>query len=451
MAHSSPIAAQVKTWKDVREVVSHHNPVLGKIIDDIDPDDTNKFYHVKYRYGDKFLDKGRFYLPTESGDFVELNDTLEPKEVRDDLGYSLFTNPVMIPLKNTMELFIEVENRIVPFMLAGPGSIFGTSRVLDELDFTGPSHASKSLWDMTAGARSTFMLPKISDNTAHTRLLKHYGFNIEKPRELADHWYVFRQLANCRDFAEPWEFEVLLLSRQWFSRLNDPRWQELKTFCLQQNRRAFSFWHHIASWQITFSRIQHLKHIKASPHMIDTVKHLFMIASGAVPGFRPADSNKIAPIAGIQEAYINHYDIAYKPIIMAPHVMNTADSLPTYYSLQYPTAIEYAPKSSGGTSTINDLDELSTLMRKYLSQVVNPDLNQSGTSLEMLGQQLKVKYYHTNPDRYDGILPADDVLCEDKAFDSLLYQTDKPLDFARNSTFIKGCVKLEFSNERADT
>jgi len=444
MAHASPIVAQIKTWKDVREQVSRHNPVLGKIIDNIDPDDTNKFYHVKYRYGDKFLDKGRFYLPTESGGFVELNDKLEPKTIRDDLGYSLFTNPVMIPLKNTLEMYIEVENRIVPFMLASPGSIFGMSRVLDDIDFVDSSHASKSLWDITAGARSIFMLPKISDNTANTRLLKQYGCNIEKPLELSDHWRVFRQLANCRDFAEPWEFEVLLLSRQWFSRLNDPRWQALKIFCLQQNRRVFSFWHHIASWQITLSRIQHLKHIKASPHMIDTVKHLFMIASGAMPGFRPANSSEMAPIAGIQEAYVNHYDISYKPIIMAPHVMNATDSLPTYYSLQYPTAIEYSPKSSGGTSTINDLDELSILIRKYLSQVINPDLNQSGTRLEMLGHKLQVQYYHTNPDRYHSILPAEEILHKDEAFNNLLYQTNRPLDFARNSTFIKGCVKLEF-------
>ncbi len=446
MANIGPIAATAHTWQEVREEILRLNAPLVEIVDRIAPGDEIKMYRVKYRYGDKILDKGRFYLPDINGGFVELSESLEPKTLAEDIGYNLYTNPVMIPLQNTMELYIEVEGRVVPFAVVQPGNVFGLSRILDEIDSNHLSHTSKSLWDMTAGARSVFMLPKISDNMAHTRLLKHFGFNIEKPRELIDHWQVFKQLAKARDFIEPWEFEVLLLPKQWFEHLNDPAWRELKIFFLQKNRQSHSFWLNVAAWQMTFSRIQHLKHIKASPHMIDTVRHLFVIASGVAPGFRPAIESSMAPVKGIQAAYIDYYDIAYKPIIMAPYMLDITDHQAAYYSLQYPTSIEYSPKSSGGTSTINDLDELTTLMRKYLSQLVNPDLNLENTILERLGKCLRVEYFHTNPNQYESILSADNIAAEDADFNKLLYETDRPLDFARNSSFVKGCIKLQFDN-----
>ena len=448
MTDVGSIATTAHTWQEIREEILPFNRELVEIIDRIAPGDEIKMYRVKYRYGDKILDKGRFYLPTVEGGFVELSESLEPQSLAQDIGYNLYTNPVMTPLKNTMEIYTEVEGRIVPFAVVQPGNVFGLSRILDEIDSSHPSHTSKSIWDMTAGARSVFMLPKISDNMAHTHLLKHFGFNMEKPRELINHWQVFKKLAQTRDFIEPWEFEALMLPKQWFENLNDPAWRELKIFFLQKNRKSHSFWLNTAAWQMTFSRIQHLKHIKASPHIIDTVKHLFMIASGVAPGFRPAVESSMIPVEGIQAAYIDYYDIAYKPIIMAPHTLDIADDKAAYYSLQYPTSIEYSPKSSGGTSTINDLDELTMLMRKYLSQLVNPDLNLKNTVLERLGKCLDVEYFHTNPSQYENITCADDIVVEDTDFDKLLYQTDKPLDFARNSSFVKGCIKLKFNHER---
>src|SRR3990167_11373570 len=116
-------------------------------------------------------------------------------------------------LHNALEMFITLEDRVIPFSINKPGNIFGLWRVLDRPNEEKLSHTSVFIWNMTAGARSMFMLPKVSEALAHNKLKQGLGIGIDKPRDLLDHWKVFREIAKQPEFTEDWYVEVLFFSK----------------------------------------------------------------------------------------------------------------------------------------------------------------------------------------------------------------------------------------------
>ena len=61
--------------------------------------------------------------------------------------------------------------------------------------------------------------------------------------------------------------------------------------------------------RVVFSLIQTHKNIKPPAYITNIVKHLLAISVGALPGFRPAVNDAMAPVKKIQEIYIDHYNL----------------------------------------------------------------------------------------------------------------------------------------------
>lgn len=54
-------------WKDMRKDVLNLNPNLGKIIDQINPNDSYPLYLASYPYGSVIVNEGVFNLPNSEG------------------------------------------------------------------------------------------------------------------------------------------------------------------------------------------------------------------------------------------------------------------------------------------------------------------------------------------------------------------------------------------------
>ena len=125
-------------------------------------------------------------------------------------------------LSNTFEIFLPLEDRTIPLSgLIYPGTAFGAWRILNAKKAEQPAF----IWDMTAGARSVFMLPKITEVKKHLQLKKMYDLTADVPRSLMGHWDIFKQIANHSSFRKPWYSEILFFSRNWFNHLDDNIWK----------------------------------------------------------------------------------------------------------------------------------------------------------------------------------------------------------------------------------
>jgi hypothetical protein len=448
MTPSKSLALDKLTWAQARTTVLKLNPELAKLIDEVDPGPDCVLYKARYPYGSQMLSAGEFCLPTENGGVINIRDHRVPLEIKEQLGYNPNANPLALVTSKSAEIFLTLEDRVIPFRVVKKGGLMGVWHTLDGLNGNRTTHhAGMFLWDVTAGARSVFMLPKISEMMAHSKLKQAFHVNVEKPKHSLDHWKVFRTIAAQPAFVEPWHTEVLYFSKAWFEYFNDLAWLKLRHYLINQAWLDSEFWRNQFIWNLSFARALTLKNIKASAYIADTVKHILTVALGAVPGFQPALDSTLAPIRGIQDAYINHYELkSYHPIIMQPASLSLQNNKDTvYYSLQYPSALELAPKASERSSTISDLYDVRALMTKYLKEIHSNRWKTSLTPLYELAKRIELQYYHSNVDLYTGMLSGTQMIDNDPNF-AAASQGFGSREFPKTSSFIKGAIAISHPN-----
>jgi hypothetical protein len=432
------------TWRDVRNDLKLVNPTLAKIIDQLDPSPEYKLFKASFPFGKKIIQDGKFLVPINGQLSIPLGDKLVNAHINQQLGYNMNTNPVSVILKNSAEIFMELEReRTIPLFygLIPPGKIVSTWRVLNPKC----SNAPAFLWHMTAGARSIFMLPKIAQASGFRKLRKAFNLRVEPPASLFEHWNIFREIANhsSLDEKEKWEVEILYFGKKWFESLDDKAWVFFHRYLLDEAWKSSEFWRNQFIWDMTFSFIQKKRITKINPYVADTVYHLISVGAGELPAFSAAIDDLSAPIKLLQKIFLEVYKLEeYAPIIMLPSFLSfNKETHPVYYSLQYPNTMKFAPRLRKEVSKMSELHEIERTMNTYLEELRANEMNLTGTPLHDSIQQVQFDYFHTNPENYEHIKCARKILEEDCLFKSVI-QKYNGRHFPYNSAFLRGCVRI---------
>ncbi len=422
------------TWKQVREQVQIVNPEFAAIIDEMSPGDDHWMVRAKYPYGSQVLDKSLFLLPNVNGDIVPITDESIDKEIRAGLSYNLESNPVSLVLKNSFEIYYPLADRTLPFTGVIPqGTVFGAWRILHPQTTEHPAF----LWDMSSGARSVFMLPKISEAIKHKKMEKLLGININIPKALMQHWDVFKKIANSNK-VKPWNAEIIYFSEPWFKHLNDPAWAKFYNYF-----EPSQFWRNKPFWDMVFSLIIEEYEAKPNAHIMDTVKYLLYMGVGSLPGFSAVKDTIAGPFDIIQDVYSNIYGLRnYPPIILQPKYfgLRNSESQPVYYSSQVPSTVEFKPSTRLRTSIVSDLHEIRSLMLRCEKEFLEDKYNLKGTSFYDLFNIVQFDYFHKTSELHNGMCESS-KMSEDIALrttvNGKVYN-----EFPSASLFAKGCIRV---------
>ena len=197
------------TWKQAKKNITPICHKLAKIIDDINPDDKYALYKIRYPYGSLIINNGHLNVVTESGRAVSLNDPSVPKELPSDLSYSPV--PLGVGINNGVEVFRELSDRVFSIASWEKGLDIG---IWEHMGWTTP-------YNVSAGARSIYMIPKISLASGHKRLKRDYRITTPAPKQSFYHWKLFSQIANSPaiDIANRWHCEIIFFSKKWVEAL----------------------------------------------------------------------------------------------------------------------------------------------------------------------------------------------------------------------------------------
>ncbi len=434
-------------WDDVADSVFKLNPELAATINALSPDKTYSLYKVHYRYGDEVLKyssvkKSFLQLPNDKGELVPINDPSIAPEISDALGYNLESNPVCMALNKSMEIYLPLQDRVIPYRLINPGEILGSWGILG----TTPSYHPYSIWEMSAGARSIFMLPPISDNVFHKRLQQTYNLTAKVPKQLINHWHVFKELSNHVSVDEPWSMDILFFSKEWFKNLNDEAWQSFRCYLLEIAWRNSGYLRNHLFWNMIFSIIQTKKELKRQAYINDIAKHILSISLGVVPGFVPAINNNAAPIELLQDIYANGpYKLRnYAPILMIPQLFlgGHPGCRPVYYSPGYASAMEFSLKNNNKPNLLIELKKIYETLQMFISEIRQGDFDLSSTLINEIANTVDFKFFHFDPRDNHGIHSNDSMIDEDESFKKILVDTNNT-EFPVTSHFTKACVRVK--------
>lgn len=424
-------------WSDIRETIQTTNPTLYDIIEAISPSDDYTFIQCNYQYGDRILDNGTVCLPTHSGETLRLDSQEIPTSLKKQLSYSV--TPLIIQFSGVSEVFFDSTIRTIPLNIFNPGDLFGLPEALVPLT-TCPVFPP---WSVTAGARSVFMLPKISDTNRHNRLKAEFNVSTLPPKNLVDQWQTFKEIARNSGQKKTWRSRVLLFTGKWLEDRNDDiHW------LLFQKHLFKSAWIESRHWRSQpetnalweqFAQSIGRRNLKPSTYLIDTIKHLFTLSFCALAAFRPISHNDISlPAQLIEQAYLNVYDINSAPTIMHPFRLGERESkLPIYYSMAHPTLLQGTTFISQRMSIINELRECKRLM-----EMLEQALSDRPEKVYNTVRNVRYTYFHGEEDPFGEITNSTIIANEDEMIKQSLEYRFQGKPFANHAKFLKGCIRI---------
>jgi len=430
---------QALTWKDVRDSVHKVNPDFAKQVDAVSPSKEFTVYRVRYSFGQYILKNGTLQLPLEkTGELVSIGDNRLSKKINQDLGYTP-NMPIGVVLHNTCELFWDIDGGIIPTIFMLSGRIFALWVMLQE---PGTSAHTGRMWQITAGARSLVMLPKISDAVAFERLRKDYNLYIGKPRNLLEHWQIFKALVDSPSFGNTWETEVLYFSKKWWEQISDSAWLPLRAFLLETAWKDTSFLRDRQVLEFAFSKAQIEKNLRPDPHNLSTAMHILFIAYNAYLGFKIATNDEAGPICKLQKVFLETYQLKFAPTIVQPAILqNVCKRNPVYYSLGFPTKVVFSSRKKSTKYT--DLKELENIIRTICAYIQEDQLGLKDTPIYRVVTDFEFKFFsytHTASEPFlfeTGQLPAFDL----RLAADLKRFPDKP--FSVLNPFVNGLVSIK--------
>ncbi|MFN3234937.1 MAG: hypothetical protein ACE365_05955 [Gammaproteobacteria bacterium] len=440
----------VVTWPEIRSQFAKLQPKLAQVIDELSPSDDHFFVKCSYPFGSQVLKKAELMIPAgKDGRLVPLSDPDVDPKIKNAISYNLESNPVSMVLKNSFEIFLTLPDRTVPFLdgIIPRGAIIGTYRTLNPEK----SYQPKFIWDMAAGARSMFMLPKISEAKKHMKLKKEFDLQAQTPTNLMSHWEVFKGLAQHPDFPQPWDAEILFFSNKWFEHLDDLTWNEFYYHIHRMAWKGSEATRNQPMWNLIYSLILQGYQGKPSAYICDTAKFLMYVGVGAQPAIAPTRDNICGPIAGLQKIYKEIYDIrGYPPIIMAPATfkMDEHHGPPVYYSLQFPTAMEFGKSSRARTSFIQDLHEIRSLLIRYELEILSNKYQTKNTPMHDLFHSVQFDYFHNNVELHAGMKNSKEIVNDDPGLLTTL-DGEKYDAFPDMCTFVKGCIRISHKKTKS--
>ncbi len=435
---------QALSWAEVSPRIRAMNPEFAEILDLLSSNNpqTQSYacYVVQYPFGEKILDRGVLQLPNKHNQFLPIDHPNQDPLLQKDLSY-IHGMPVGLVLNKSIEMFLSINNRDTPFSLMGAGKIFGLWALLNREIFC----ERGNMWNIVSGARSLFMLPKLTDTASHKKLQRFCGISAPAPQNLSDHWEIFKQLTAIhgpRDNTS-WSSELLFFSHQWVMQQSNQLWDTLRLYFYKHVWEATAFLRNQFIYDVEFYNALETHNLKPDPYLVDTSKHTLALSTGIQAGFGIALNNDAAPISFLQKTYLDIYNLPYAPTIMQPTYIHNLQHQPIYYSLHVPTLGGHSPKGRKLASKKYNLKELKYILQKTLKAFSeNPfELHDSPVSLYNITKNLSFRYFHTEPDSFGEIEHTQSLIHADSALKTHLDQHPN-LSFCDTSLFLCGVIQI---------
>ncbi len=393
---------QALKWNEVRDDFLRYQPELTPIIDALAPNHQLPFYKLELPYG---------ALLTDQGCLQHGQDQVLPA--------GLIT-------RHQCEVFMTTAQRIVPYILLKPGNLFGFSTVFNRSSGLSYQPELPNMMSISAGARSLFCLSKLSDRHKIAQLSRTLGRTLTPAKTFYDHGHLFRELAA----QNAWRAEMILFGKEWLAYRHDPAFAPFYLYMLQNTFKNQVFQRDFLSWQVLFADIAEAKSLKYQTYTLDTVKHLFALAAGVVPGFAPQIDAELAPIGFLKQSLEEHYQLDQEAILMGPAYLENG---PIYYALAYPTLLDYSLKLSGG-SQLKTLTLLPRLIQRHLESLHSQHRAPQWAKKMTMDQ---FRFYHSDAAEKD-IAPLQTLLKTDPRFNQKANHNGWPW----HSLFLKGLIGI---------
>jgi hypothetical protein len=421
-------------------------PILFDILNEINPSKALTLVKVRYPFGSIIIQNDTLHLPINQTTTVPITDPRIDKKWKNLLGYRSI--PTGMITENSVEIYREMNEKVFSVALSGPNTGLEIGIV--------ENFGTTAAYTVSAGARSLYMLPKISKANSHKKLKKEFSLTNPPPNKLLDHWHIFKELYSSEAFESSWNCELIFLTDSWMREIdsNDLAWLKLKCYIQKKAWEHSKLGRRKVILDVVWEQAANFlckKSIKVEPYVVDTLKHLIYISLGGISGSRPSNGDNFAgPINEIQRIYMDIYDLGDQiPTIMRPYSFSINEEKPVYYSMQTPMMLSSTPTFRNINSNIEAIRELIQI-KSYVFCQNYGNLKIDNTKFNDWIKNIQFNYFHSHSFSYGkDIRPTTEIPLNDEDWFYKPYKKAN-LKFSDNGLYIRGCVKISKQKEEIE-
>lgn len=423
-------------WKYLNKEVERINPKFAKLINDLSPGLNYPLFIFSYDYGELIGDEYGVFIPSAHyNEKIRLGENLTPSELLMELGYGSATSPLGMVLNKCFEWFYTTSaGETYPAHLDKPGSFFSIGHTL-KLSHN-KCYLPNGVLSLIAGAKSTFLLPKIGNAVKHTNLQKRYNISSPCPKDYSQHWKIFSDLSKFnRLTTTKWEAKIVYFSKRWLeSIMNDPDWREVRDYFYELAITRDAYAVNSDLYNHLFRAVNKENKYTQNMYLYETCRYVIEIMLGEKLGYAPAINEDVVPKDLINEAYIEGYKLEHPPIIMVPSLFDEKKE-PVYYSLNYPTIDVEKNASLNYQTILTNLPKIKgILLDTYQRNFSKPIIECKGTILEELSKNTSFGFYHSTSNNSGTAHPPSQLPQLDDRFPSQGLCVRAP--------FFQGCISI---------
>jgi len=426
-------------WNSIKNHIQNIEPSFYKEVNKLSPCDKFPIYIFNYSYGDFIGDEKGVFIPNENSS-IRIGEKGTPKEIIDDLGYGAKTCPLGMTFNKQFEWFNT--RNLFPVHIDKPGTLFGLGHTSN---FLHPNevYLPNGKLAMIAGARSTFLLPKISNQDKHKNLQERFNFNSPSPLIYNAHFNTFLNIYKGKKLIdEEWSAQIIYFSKSWIESINnDYEWRSVSRYISNLSEYRSRYHRENFLHSDTYRYLNDLNSYTQNNYIAETVRYLIEVMIGQNLAYAPAQDESAVPLRLIQEAYLEDYRLDCSPQIMIPSYYKVMSSKPVYYSLNYPSIQLSATKMINYKSIMKILGNLKNVIEDtYLPNLSSPIQDVKGTCLETCAKQVRFKFIHSNSNSNSNSKSNSKFMSPD-----LLPQIDNRFEnikLSSKSPFFQGCIAI---------
>lgn len=359
------------SWAEARELILPINPEFVKHADELDLPESCCIFKVKYRYGDYLLQDGQFMLRNKDGQNVPLDHPDIPEILKKKLGYAPSV-PMGININRDIEIFYKsLDDRIIPIVAPKPGNIFALTAVLSESNLV---IDQGSFWNITAGSRSVYSIPKISLALNHRKLSREFEVSHEPPKNLYAQWEFFKELFQTKQLEDTWSLDVIYFSQEWVSFEHSTSWLSFNNHLRKSVWNNAIFLRNLYQASYIMSQATSKANIRCTPNIINTMKHILYVAGSFMPGLTLNGDELSFPKATLSMLYENIYGLEYSAQFMSPTYFNPQLKESLFYVLSIPTQLEHYLDNKPHKSKFDELRDLAYALKKITALFLSDSL-----------------------------------------------------------------------------
>lgn len=300
---------EIISWQEAIPQLEQINPKLSVLIKNLELNNNHKFIKVKYNFGEEIFKNGVLNIP--------INDQLKPisaqevpTSIKDALKYHHI--PLGVSINKILEGYLKNKNGvIIPHSIYNPGGLIGTITNLSKKEFI----SDEKYWSLTAGNRSLYLLPKISDDRSYNRLKKEFNFDIPKPTGLTHQHQIFKCISESAISQDYWQAEVYFFSEEWFNESNSS-YLDFQLYLYQEAWERTKAQRQTQYFHYEISNILDDSYLKPNPYVLDILYYLHNITEGDRAGFFITNTDRSGPIKLLQDVFVDVYKLNKIPIFI---------------------------------------------------------------------------------------------------------------------------------------